>query len=961
MQAFAKELWVFGSVPAVVEVFENDLFRPLLRVGGIVLAEALVGISNGRTYYNVSNLLIFEPERAVGMRQIMNVPDCERRILLAVRGVRNASRGRMDRPNGFIIGKLVHALFEQIAISPDKEELFSRYSDSPERVIEALAPANLLLETSLGRIGDLAHIGEREIQTVISHVGNLVRDNGVRELVLGDDWTCESPVAGRTIDGWIDLRSPTKIVDLKTTETQAPEELEQVQLYLVGDMIEHGVQKVREQHRGYLLRSSCRVLEGEPRVVDVGDPMAVLDKFIRTRHRYLLASARLHLPQITLDPESCGYCPFFRENVVPTACHFYCEAERRWDCLTPSLCSHANVCLESGVFHNCEVLDAVDSIRGAIGCEIDRYHELLSTGDTLDIWEGLFTVMDVLPYGRLLLEPTGGYHIDPPCPGQPLYLYLESKHEPLAVELVSRPGELRKWNVVAKGPSSSVRIGEQCRLASHGSQLDELLRLLITVDRLQRRTGGSSRAGIAFAGGKVVSGRPVETNSIGEAICGPATDVFCQCVSVKDSRSILRECLSAIGPSRILVIAADADPDMDGLHLSAELVERVPREGGLAVTTERMATLLNDSLVWMMSPYALASGDLAFLPSEGKDFFDYIIFFEVPTVNALHYYAARSVARRAISIGDANSLGWPTQAGESVQIGLGNNVLRRVLTGGFPVDSEASAILVRPRGQTISLDLLPALQACRMELPDSAEPGPSVSLLVHELASCMVSSQREDVIVVPTGGGSNPTWKLGLQALQRVARHDLQADLAGLALNPGLVSEQITRSFASGNEYKVTQPSTMLSAADAQGLGPWRIEVTMPADAIQVTNQGEAETVAGVVRRLRDQGIGHGSIAVMSPSAAQLRTIAGILGADARGISFRTPYGVRSSTWEHVLISCAADSLADLPISYADPSAMYTMLRTAIASATVVAHRSLREDHPFLRHLPDAVVADTAT
>ena len=67
----------------------------------------------------------------------------------------------------------------------------------------------------------------------------------------------------------------------------------------------------------------------------------------------------------------------------------------------------------------------------------------------------------------------------------------------------------------------------------------------------------------------------------------------------------------------------------------------------------------------------------------------------------------------------------------------------------------------------------------------------------------------------------------------------------------------------------------------------------------------------------------------------------------------RTPYGISGEIWGHVIVSCAAQTAEDI-----DVKELYTMIRASREKTYIVGDSALFRNHPLLREMQDAPVAD---
>ena len=276
------------------------------------------------------------------------------------------------------------------------------------------------------------------------------------------------------------------------------------------------------------------------------------------------------------------------------------------------------------------------------------------------------------------------------------------------------------------------------------------------------------------------------------------------------------------------------------------------------------------------------------------------------------------------------------------EIGLGNNILHRVLQKGFPVPE--MAMVVNPPMQGLPGGISEALAKCKLELADDPSVRCAVQLAPHDFPSTLAPTAfyEEHLVDVPI---------LSSRAIRLRPAHvpsdsQLRHDLNSLKLDFGLMPQERLTATVSGNTY------TVLSApapAPSAPVGKWVVKIER--DRFGSSNHEEAALAASLARRLLGAGTKPKNLAIFSPFANQLHKIAELLGQEGNGVAFRTPYNICGEQWGTAIISCAADSLVNTDSDLASPRLFYTLFRSCIKDLHLVAHRNLISHHPFLRHL----------
>ena len=940
-------------------LFESLEFAPLFREGAPFLAEAVLGLVDGQPWFNVSEWLLVEPDYPAGVRQIIGEPTCERRIMLAARGIKSSRTANSEGGSGgFIVGDLVHSVFQAIATALDREPLIKQAQQAPAQIVAKFLPRQVALKAALLMVGSSPRItGSSEIATAVAHIKNLVSSPAVVQLLGVDQWHSEVRAASPAIDGMIDIRSARTILELKTDAKQKTAHIEQAQLYLVADMLKHGVREVCQQHKAFIVRSSSQIPDDNLRVTPVhqstGMLLQMLDRFVTARHRYLLAGGRLILPKIRLTEVECEDCPFFKddpETGKPSPCHFYCQTDRNWVC---DGCNHSVSCSQSQLRHSYEVLDDANRIRVALLEEIQMLRrEAIGGGASVD-WERTFEIEKIQPRGQFVLAPRFSDDVDPPLLGSEVFLQPDGWREGISAEVIQNGFAEDSWIIATGASLPSLAVGVSCRAFQSRSRVAAAHSLLSCVDELQRNAEGSCHEGISFAGGRALSGKLQVVDSIQKAIEAGAQDIFCQSFNLHASRSFLKDYLKA-NPAGSILIVSDA-PDL-GLKDEAVLRLDAPTlQDAIAGAVNAHAALvklrerLNAHRVWVISSQRLFSRCLSFLPASGIGYFDHLILFEAAAISPLDYFTIRPLGKRRICLGDANTIGRRMISPLAQEIGLGNNLLHRVLQKGFPVPE--MAVVVNPPMQGLPDGISEALAKCKLELAHDPAVRCAVQLAPHDFPSTLAPAElcyEDHLVDVP----SLPSREIRLRPERAPSDGQLRDDLKSLNLNLALMPQERLTATVSGNVYTVLSAPAPTASAPAE---KWRVKIKRTkGDCFASTNHEEAAMVVSLARRLLGAGAKSKNLAIFSPFASQLQKIAELLGQEGSGIAFRTPYNICGEQWGTAIISCAADSLVNSDPDLASPRLFYTMFRSCIKELHLVGHRNFISHHPFLRHISAA-------
>ena len=942
----------------VKSLFESPEFAPLFREGAPFLAEAVVGFVDGRIWLNVSEWLLIEPEFSVGKSKIFGEPTCQRRIMLAARGIKSSRQSNAEEGvGGFIVGDLVHSVFQAIATAPaqDREGLITKALQNPQKIVADFFPRDVALKAALIAVGKPpVETNFSVITTASTHIKNLASSQVVNQLLGNDQWHSEVRVANPAVDGVIDIRSANTILELKTDSIQKKAHIEQAQLYLVADMLKHGVHKVCADHQAFVVRSSSQITDDSLRVTPAHQNttmlLQLLDRFITARHRYLLAGGRVVLPQINMTESECEDCPYFKDDPVtrkPSACHFYCQTDRSWTC---DNCKHLHSCSQSQSRHDYEALDDSNRIRTAVIEEIQSARREEFRKGACQYWEKIFEITQILPGGQLTLAPMFTDDIDPPRPGSDVFIQPDGWNERIHAEVIRNGFVDDSWIIATTAKIPSLATGMSCRVFQSRSRVAAAYSLLTCVDELQRQVEGTSVEGIGFAGGRALSGKLRTVDSIEKAIYTDAEDIFCQCFNLHESRSLLKEFLE-INKTGPILIVSDAPilgvKDDSILKLDApEIQDAITQVCDAREGLKNLKHKLDSHRMWVITSHLLLSDCLKLLPNNGVGYFDFLILFEAGAISPLSYFTIRSLGKRRISMGDANTIGVKMTSALAIESGLGNNLLHRVAQKGFPAPE--NAVMVKRSGQKLQFGVSGTLVKCKMETICDPDERCNLNFELHDFPSetTAAESYYEDHLVE----NPNSTAKeIRVRPEGAPSEIQIQEDIKGLELNLGLLPQARLTAPVSGNIYIVlTTPTPTCSAPT----GKWLVKVERTkTHASSSLNIDEAKLVANKVRQITNDGTKLKNIAIISPFADQLSKISEILGSEGKGLTYRTPYNICGEQWGTCIISCCADSLLTCEQDVGDPRFFYTMFRACINNVYLFGHRNFVSNHPFLRNI----------
>ncbi len=610
---------------ALVALFSGDEFAKLYQPGRRFRAEVVIGVHEANVWFNVSQLLLFEPSFSIGTRQVFREPFCERRLFLRSRGIKGNLYQKPNGLGGVFIGNLVHSTFQDFACSSNRSKFAADFLTNPKEFLLRHLQSEALLLGAFGQLGDIPCISGDEWTTAKNQVAALIQSPKVLQLLESEtQWFSEVPLATTAIDGDTDLRSPSKIVELKTGDHKQSHD-DQLCMYLVAEMLQHG-HSIASAREALLVSSSTRIHDDSLRVMPIGDSAQLrrtLERFLLARHRLLLVSSGLRLPKIDFEPSSCEAeaCEYYfsrdERGYIPgtSACHFYCQTDRSWHCTG---CRHSTCCTEHSKYHSFQVLDEANKIREGLANEIEQRRR---EADIVVKWQAQFQVLGGTGRRQVSLKPDSNPIIDPPFPGERVHIRVDESEFSTWGQL-SSIDEAGGWSVVNRGPE--LPVGAVVQVGSSRSTLTGVHFLLSCLDELQRLNDVSDGNGIAFAGGNVPAKRPEFAPSLDIAIQDTSvTDIFCQSFSVKSALAILERSLQAIQGRVLIVSNSSRVPNHPHIDLRGGQVLGIAlNSSGITNALSKIKNELEATQCWVMSPSQLLDSDIVkALPRQGQKVF----------------------------------------------------------------------------------------------------------------------------------------------------------------------------------------------------------------------------------------------------------------------------------------------------------------------------------------------------
>lgn len=365
-----------------------------LQEGETVLARGVPNVHDKKWYFNVTSLLIRDPDTLIGKSEMRSANECPRIYDLAFE--KNVySPGRYDLSAGAIKGRIAHSVLEYAVDDEAYRDLFDEgWSEAAvESCLSEVVENEYAIELALCR---LAWISTDQIKEFAADALNplLTDDEFTRRIDEADDLSTEVALSSALgFNGRVDLLLDGVPYDLKTaykpTESQRKKDRFQLRIYLLAITLESLKPKETLSERldegieGVLVYPNLAKsdsVELEEVVLRERDIRSIL----RLRNEAVVLRNGFGIP--TTYGRDCGGCTFKEptsmgagdvvDEELPPPCQFYCQSERRWDCFETngdgeviSQCPLFDQCEQRLDYRNPKVTDHYNQLRNALNAE----------------------------------------------------------------------------------------------------------------------------------------------------------------------------------------------------------------------------------------------------------------------------------------------------------------------------------------------------------------------------------------------------------------------------------------------------------------------------------------------------------------------------------------------------------------------------------------------------------------
>ena len=362
-----------------------------------VVVRGIPNTHNGKWYFNVTGIIIRDPDTAIGKSEMRSASECPRIYdLLYEKSV--YSPGRYDLSPGAIKGRIVHTLVEHAIEEEGKAQFKGGWSEAQvEASLEELIESEYSIEMALCRLAWVSPNRIRE-NALDAATRLLTDDEFTNRIASATDVSVEVGLSASVgFNGRVDLIIDGAPYDLKTnyklTDKTRNHHRFQLRVYLLALLLETLETGERLHDRidkgvsGYLVypnlanESSVVLEEVELRRRDVEDILSLRNEASVLRDGFGVP---------TTYGRDCTGCTFKspttdqeKNEILPSPCQYYCQSERRWPCFESD--DEGNIISQCPLFDDCDqrlefrdpaVTDHYTGLRQGLNTERDHRKRL---------------------------------------------------------------------------------------------------------------------------------------------------------------------------------------------------------------------------------------------------------------------------------------------------------------------------------------------------------------------------------------------------------------------------------------------------------------------------------------------------------------------------------------------------------------------------------------------------------
>jgi hypothetical protein len=862
-----------STAESLLAMFSDARLRALLVRGerALIQAEPRFSQTQQRLFLNVEAILLAQPWRTFGRRQIDFGAGCARKHYLSLKkGVRARINPRLPPTWQSLAGQVAHDLIEAAAL-----DLPSALARNDDFIKAALSPATAM---------QLAVAGASNLSIAVTAMARglrvlevLARSPALADLLrTGGPWLAETDAFDRGVTLTPDLVGDRVVVELKR---QSPESafarrdqiIAQARGYLAWAMVTYGIDQVTANWRAVIVNLHDRVPEAE-RITSITVGRDEVAHRILNRHRLLAVSDGSWLPAPT--ETECTRCEFHRVDPdrpdMPPACQFHCQAERNWPCAdldSGATCPLYGNCEEHRRYRDFRLLDLFNRLREELA-EEDEEGEAAAAAvaaNGAQQW-GPFRVSKADKAGIRLKPPDSLGLIDGAIPGQVFDLRVNG-----AVIARARFRRLRggDWQLLAEGGIGRLKAGQDVWLGAVGLAAYPARAQMTYLDRMQR-SGGWPGA-LRYGG---LQRKPVKVLHCRLDTVPPEADTVVVDAPTGNQQAEALLALLPTPPVRCLILLG-TEWDVGRLPSHAILFDEFTAHAWLTeaagnptdrvkIGAQKLAQATHIALPWDL----LTSG---ILDGWGLTF-DVVVVTDAHALPGLALSRALELChRRLVLIGSSLAAGPATEAVRSARSPLFANLIQQTIdTGGALLPEHVQTLGLVRLTSRIASGLSTIVRASAGTIPINVHriagrTGANAEQLTMRASTPLATGQNQAVEVqAKLPAGSNISYRAVRSLLRNLAPSAFDRLLQNGLPNPGHVDGTLLgkRVVIVAARSSLVSQQNQLTLTVPQGMAPLSLREGL-------TNVEEAAALVAHASAHPDQ-----RFVATSPFAAQCRTVA---------------------------------------------------------------------------------------
>ena len=976
-----------------------------LETGEIVVARGIPKTHQGKWYFNVTSIIVRQPETAIGKSEMRTASECPRIYELAF-DKRVYSSGSYDLSPGAIKGNIVHDFLEYAVKSDEYRGLFDSGWDEADidDCFEDILNQEYSLKLALCR---LSWISTNQIkENAMGAIETLVNDYKFREIVSkGDNIETEIALSDATgFNGRVDLVVDGIPYDFKThyrvSESEINKHRFQLRVYLFAFLLEtleageSVTEHIEDGVEGMLIYPSRADVDGvhyedvRLRERDVADILSLRNEAVVLREGFGTS---------TTYGRDCEGCSFKDPTVLgkgetegkalPSPCKFHCQSERRWDCFETdetgnmvSQCQLFGECDQRLEYRNPEHTDHFNQLRNALnderevrkrlGASLDRLANETLEHAGLRIPE---LTINTLDGGQRLILDSGSSIVPSFQPGASVRLSREDSEHYISVTYYGTTGNEIIFELDGRPPRGFLDATSTYVATRTLSTAQFPRNLLEQVDYVQR-SGMSpllDRENSASDARKILP--PSELGVVQNYL--DREGVYIDVPVRRDRLNLISEITEKIAHApvqmpgeehnipkdekRVLVLSGIPDLTDDIVSQLNDVSDTVRMDGfadpeAPSVTPKmgghEIYETLDDSRVIVSSlNYALSDDVFHAMETGDKDarnhsekFFDTIVLVGADTITEPQFHFLRSLGDRFVGIGDIHRRGPELVSGKARESPLGEMYFSRVFKHYSSVDSSNHISLQVPA------ELPGELQGIFNRLDFVAEQIPGSIDFVDasgETTTAISSTTIEEI--VPRRDESNEARFIRLEPVDNVDALQISHQLEQFrTLDAGDLTIQ--------NEYTIQDIRFRVLTNNPIDGDAHRLEVNVPVESTPylhrhlLENPSEVETVIEICQTKQPD-------MVVTPFVAHANAIRDGLREEDLDIPVKLPSEIEGNISDKVIVSAAvADGKRAVSPPISEIETLYTLLNAG-QDLTLVGDRTTLERNSVFSSLLSAI------